>query len=175
LYNKYYKQKGRGFTEDEFRKESESIAGAGLSDFFDYIYTLKPVNYSTYLNYAGLVIDTIARELPVAWSGARARDRNDTLWLTEVEWKSPAWDAGLRSRQALLSVNGKKMNAREYNEILASSKPGDAIELIYLSASGQRKGAMTLRTKKESSYAISIVDKPDPLQAEILKSWFGDK
>ncbi len=60
LYNKYYKQAGRGFTEQEFRAEAEKMAGTSLADFFDYIYTLKQVDYPTYLNYAGLGIDTTA-------------------------------------------------------------------------------------------------------------------
>ena len=58
LYRKYYKKLERGFTEDEFRKEAEQMAGTSLNDFFDYIYTLKPVDYTTYFGYAGLAIDT---------------------------------------------------------------------------------------------------------------------
>ena len=54
LYKKYYQQLGRGFTEDEFRKEADKLAGVSLADFFDYIYTLKKVDYITYLQYAGL-------------------------------------------------------------------------------------------------------------------------
>lgn len=54
LYKKYYRQYGRGFTEDEFRNEAEKLAGVSLTDFFDYIYTLKKVDYTTYLQFAGL-------------------------------------------------------------------------------------------------------------------------
>lgn len=54
LYKKYYQQLGRGFTEDEFRKEAEKLAGVPLIGFFDYIYTLKKVDYTTYLQYGGL-------------------------------------------------------------------------------------------------------------------------
>jgi predicted metalloprotease with PDZ domain len=54
LYKKYYQQLGRGFTEDEFRQEAEKLAGVSLTDFFDYIYTLKKVDYTTYLQYGGL-------------------------------------------------------------------------------------------------------------------------
>ncbi|WP_052273512.1 M61 family metallopeptidase [Flavihumibacter solisilvae] len=58
LYQKYYKKLNRGFTEDEFRKDAEKLAGTNLQDFFDYIYTLKPVDYTTYFGYAGLSVDT---------------------------------------------------------------------------------------------------------------------
>jgi predicted metalloprotease with PDZ domain len=56
LYQKYYRQQGRGFTEDEFRSATEQTAGVPLADFFDYIYTLKKVDYTTYLQYAGLQV-----------------------------------------------------------------------------------------------------------------------
>ncbi|MES1219993.1 MAG: M61 family peptidase, partial [Bacteroidota bacterium] len=107
LYQKYYKQKGRGFTEDEFRKESETMAGTSLSDFFDYIYTLKQVDYPTYLSYAGLDIDTVAHELPGAWLGITVKDKNDSLLITHSEWQSPAWEAGLRGNMVLLKVNDR--------------------------------------------------------------------
>jgi len=174
LYNKYYKQKGRGFTEDEFRGECEKMAGSSLADFFDYIYTLKQVDYPTYLNYAGLAIDTAARELPGAWFGAGVRERNDTLWITAVDWQSPAWDAGLRSRKAILQVNGNKVNAKGFNELLASLNNGDKIKVLFTTSSGQREEEIVLRKKKESSYAIIRIADPDALQMSILKSWMGE-
>src|SRR6185503_15434199 len=125
LYYIYYKQKGRGFTENEFRQECERIAGVSLADFFDYIYTLKQVDYPTHLGYAGLAIDTTTHELPGGWLGVSVRERNDTLWTTNVDWQSPAWDAGLRGRKAILQVNGNKINAKAFNELLASLNSGD--------------------------------------------------
>ena len=175
LYNRYYKQKGRGFTEDEFRQECEKIAGSSLADFFDYIYTLKQVDYPTYLNYAGLAIDTVTHELPGGWLGTGVRDRNDTLWTTTVDWQSPAWNAGLRSRKAILQVNGNKVNAKGFNELLTSLNSGDKIKILFTSSSGQKEEEIVLNKKKESSYTITRIANPDPLQTAIMKSWIGEK
>jgi predicted metalloprotease with PDZ domain len=175
LYNKYYKQKERGFTEEEFKKECESIAGVSLSDFFDYIYTLKQVDYPTYLNYAGLTIDTTAHELPTGWLGIGVRDRNDTLWTTNVEWQSPAWNSGIRNRRALLQVNGSRMNAKTFNELLGTLKNGDKIKVLFTTSSGQKEEEITLERKKEHKYAITTIANPDPLQQAILQSWLGEK
>lgn len=57
LYQQYYQQKKRGFTGPEFRKECETIAGAGLPEIFDYVYTTKEPDYAKYLAYGGLGID----------------------------------------------------------------------------------------------------------------------
>jgi predicted metalloprotease with PDZ domain len=174
LYNKYYKQKARGFTEAEFRTECEKIAGASLADFFDYIYTLKQVDYPTYLGYAGLAIDTVSREVQGPWLGAAVRDRNDTLLITGVDWQSPAWNAGLRNRMAILQVNGNKINAKQFADLITSSKRGDKITIRFVTASGQKEEAITLGTKKEASYAITTIENPNALQSAILKSWLGE-
>ena len=58
LYKKYYQDKNRGFTEAEFRLETENMAGKKLNEIFDYVYTTNELNYNKYLNYAGLQVDT---------------------------------------------------------------------------------------------------------------------
>jgi len=57
LYWKYYKALGRGFTAEEMQEACEMVAGVSLSDFFEYIYTTKELDYKTYLDYAGLEIN----------------------------------------------------------------------------------------------------------------------
>jgi predicted metalloprotease with PDZ domain len=175
LYNKYYKAKGRGFTEAEFQNECETIAGSSLTDFFDYIYTLKTVDYPTYLGYAGLAIDTTTHDVAGAWLGAGVRDRNDTLWITNAAYQSPAWDAGLRNRKAILKVNGNTINAKAFNELLAASKSSDKIKILFTTSLGTKEDEITLGTKRERSYTIVPVAKPDALQTAILKSWYGEK
>jgi predicted metalloprotease with PDZ domain len=56
LYRQYYKKLKRGFTDAEFQQACEDIAGISLSREFEYVYTTKEIDYSTYLSYAGLKI-----------------------------------------------------------------------------------------------------------------------
>jgi predicted metalloprotease with PDZ domain len=175
LYTNYYKGKKRGFTEAEFRMECEQMAKASLADFFDYIYTLKQVDYSTYFNYAGLSIDTVAREVPGAWFGAAVRDRNDTLWITNVEWKSPAWEAGLRNRMAILQGNDIPVTENVFSNLLSSLKKGDKLKLMLATSAGKEEKQIVLGKKMERSYKITTIADPDKLQKAILKSWYGEK
>ena len=65
LYQVYYKEKKRGFTEKEFRDVCEKTAGTSLSEIFDvYIPTVQDIDYQKYLGYAGLGIDTNPVEMP---------------------------------------------------------------------------------------------------------------
>ena len=54
LYQKYYKQLGRGFTDAEFQQACESVAGIPLAAFFEYVYTTRDLDYNAYLNPVGL-------------------------------------------------------------------------------------------------------------------------
>jgi predicted metalloprotease with PDZ domain len=62
LYQVYYKDKKRGFTDQEFQVACEKAAGCSLKDFFDYIYTTNTVDYAKYLGFAGLSIDLAPQE-----------------------------------------------------------------------------------------------------------------
>jgi predicted metalloprotease with PDZ domain len=54
LYRHYYKEQGRGFTDAEFQRACEEIAGLSLSREFEYVNTTKDIDYSKYLSCAGL-------------------------------------------------------------------------------------------------------------------------
>ena len=54
LYNHYYKELGRGFTDAEVQQACEIAAGTKLDEVFEYITTTSPLNYKKYLGYGGL-------------------------------------------------------------------------------------------------------------------------
>ncbi|WP_315822435.1 hypothetical protein [Paraflavitalea speifideaquila] len=58
LYKVYYQKKQRGFTEEELRQVIIKIAGDPLTELFEYVYTTKELDYTKYLGYAGLTLDT---------------------------------------------------------------------------------------------------------------------
>ena len=175
LYQKYYKEKNRGFTEKEFQEAAEKTAGVKLADFFDYIYTLKTVDYPTYLQYAGLSIDTSTHTLPGGWIGVTTRTRNDSLMVSGVEWSSPAWSAGIRNRSVIVKVNDQPANETKFRELVATGKDGDKIKLVYSLNGTQKEVEITFGTKRERLYTIQPISHPDALQTEIYKSWLGEK
>src|SRR5262249_3400013 len=62
LYNEYFKEKNRGWTDDEFRGVCERVAGTSLAEIFDdYVFSTKEVDYPKYFSLAGLKIDTELR------------------------------------------------------------------------------------------------------------------
>jgi len=45
LYTTYYQQKKRGFSGAEFQQACETVAGRSLTGIFEYVYTVKPLDY----------------------------------------------------------------------------------------------------------------------------------
>ncbi|WP_258100058.1 M61 family metallopeptidase [Marinoscillum pacificum] len=56
-YFRFYKDKNRGFTDSEFNSLCEEVAGAALTEIFEYVYTTKALNYDKYLSYGGLKLE----------------------------------------------------------------------------------------------------------------------
>ncbi len=174
LYNEFYKQKKRGFTEEELRKSCELIAGTSLSEFFDYINTVKTPDYPKYFLYAGLSIDTLPKALPAAWLGVSSRQREDTLFVTAVDWNSPAWNAGIRSQDKILLADGKKLVKKQFDELLATKATGNKIKLQVLHNNAREEKEITLSKKWEKAFTITPVNNPDQLQRAILKDWLNE-
>ena len=59
LYNRFYKQLRRGFTEEEFWGVCEEVAGEPLSDIRRLVETTDPIDYASYLDGEGLAVDTV--------------------------------------------------------------------------------------------------------------------
>ena len=171
LYKKYYQNKKRGFTEDEFRGACENMATMPLPEFFDYVNTVKDIDYPTYFNYAGLQIDTTTKELPGAWLGLSVRERNDSLTIVAADWNSPAWHAGLRVNDKIIEADDLKMSKKSFDEIIATKKAGDKIKLLVIQNNTRATIEILLSKKMEKSFIIGRLPDPDKLQSAILNGW----
>lgn len=172
LYTKYYQTLKRGFTDEEFQGECEKIAGVPLTECFEYASTVKPVDYSTYFSYAGLSIDTITREK--AYLGISMGIQHDaTLPIADVSQRSPAWNAGLRSNDRILAIDGKAASRELYTTMLQSRSSGDNIRMKVIMSGQTRDIVIKLAGKSEKSFTITKLPNPDSLQQEILKSWLS--
>ena len=57
LYWRYFKEKGRGFTEEEFWSSAEEIAGGSMEQVRRYVDTTDEIDYESILEPAGLHLD----------------------------------------------------------------------------------------------------------------------
>ncbi|MDO9066313.1 MAG: PDZ domain-containing protein, partial [Chloroflexota bacterium] len=172
LYQLYYKEKKRGFTDKEFREVCESIAGSSLSEIFDaYIPTVQDLDYTKYLGYAGLSIDMNRVEEPGAFLGATTRENGDNLLITRIEWNSPAYTAGLSPQDIITDINGNKATLKLLNDVLNAGKPGDKITISFTHREINNTVVVTSGKKTTRSFEMKSIPDPTTEQAAILDKW----
>lgn len=170
LYRKYYRQRKRGWTDEEFRRACESVAGASLKEIFDYASTTMDIDYDKYLGYAGLRLEKPA-ELPDAFFGAIVEDVGGKTVVTAVDGDSPAQKAKVAAGDEIRAVDGIKADAAAVNAAVAAKKPGDRIKLSLMRAGKDVEVEIALEHKLQRTFKIIPVDNPDALQSAILKDW----
>jgi predicted metalloprotease with PDZ domain len=173
LYNDYYKKKNRGFTESELKETFEQTTGKSLNELFSYIYTTAEPDYKKYFSYAGLEIDTAAHALPGGYFGADFTSRHDSLIVSAVDWKSPAWNAGLRVGTALLKSDG--FSVQKLKSVIPDLKEGDKLFLTVSKNKTVQSIEIILGIKMEKQFTIKPVNNPDPLQKSLFESWSRER
>jgi len=170
LYQKYYKQLKRGWTDEEFRAVCENVAGVSLKEIFDYASTTKDIDYNKYLGYAGLELEK-PTEQPDSYLGAVVEDVNGKLVISAIEGDSPAQQAKMSANDEIKALDGAKVDAATLNKAIASKKPGDKIKLAVARAGKDIEVEVTLGHKMQRSFKIIPIANPDALQSAILKDW----
>jgi len=174
LYRVYYKEKKRGFTDEEFRAVCEGMSGSSLAEIFEYASTVKDIDYPKYLAYAGLEIDVAPKAVPGGYFGAAARDQNGSLVVSNVVRDSPAWQAGLSPQDEIIALDGVRADARMWNGWFAAKKSGDRVAVEIARGKRIQTIEVVLGTKTERTFRLKPMSNPDPLQAAIFKDWLKD-
>ncbi len=175
LYQVFYKEKKRGFTDREFRQVCEDTAGTSLYEIFDlYASSTAEIDYRKYFAWAGLEIDVEAREQAGAYLGALTEERDGALVISRVEPDSPAAEAGLMIQDEILAFDTVRVTGRNLNEILTSQKPGEKVRILIARRGRTREIEVAPAKKTERSFRITPMKTSDPLQAAIRKDWLRE-
>jgi predicted metalloprotease with PDZ domain len=175
LYQKYYKERKRGFTDQEFREECDSAAGVPLSEIFEYATTVKDIDYRKYFAYAGLDIDVDPVAQPGVFLGADAQFQDGNLVISSVEWDSPAQRGGLMAQDQILALDGTRLTAKSMDDALKFKKAGEKIRFLVSRRGAIREMDVLLGQRMERSFTVKPVTNPTGLQAEILADWLRQK
>jgi len=99
------------------------------------------------------------------------REREDSVFIANVDYESPGWNAGIRRGQQLVKINGERSTANLFNKIINSAKPGDKISLTLFINNETKEVEIVLGKKSEKGFKITPAGDPDPLQKQILEDW----
>ena len=171
LYNKYYKELKRGFTDDEMKQMCESVAGAPLNDVFNTIESVTPINYPKYFAIAGLSIDTSDVKSGKPFFGAQVRATGKKVEVNQVQRNSPAWNSGLGNHLILVEIDSLKATTAVFDSIMALKQPGNALMLKLEVDKEPFDAKVILGEESHKTFKIKDMDNSTELQKTILNSW----
>jgi len=171
LYRTFAKGKGRGFTDEEFRRVCEEAAGAPLPEVFDrYVATSAAIDWPRYLGYAGLELDAVTGP-PAGGLGADLEERDGRVVVSRVGIGSPASLGGLRSNDELLAVDASRGGLARLRALLGGRAPGAPVKLLVARDGSVREVEVVLGPPSAGAFRLRRVAAPTPLQSAIYDSW----
>jgi len=174
LMNEYTIKQGRGYTDEEFEKAAEQVAGVSLTDFFkSTVDGTDELDYNHYLNYAGLELkmDTNMLLKNNGYLGANTAVTEGRLMVTGTVEGSPAYKQGLYVNDEILAINGSRIGPQEFSAAINGFRPGDTIKLTITRDGLIREIPITLGNRPIDVFRISKMEKVSDRQKMIFKLW----
>ncbi len=169
LYNDYYKNKGRGFTHDEFISVCSDVANRDMRWYFDdVIFSTKPLDYNTLFAKYGIVAKDQNEASPLPWTGVKSKMDGGKNILTTVYANSPALDAGLSVNDEVISINNWRVN-KEIEKYDESHNTGEVVEILYSRDSKLLTSKLTYVNSPFVKHDLEVTDKENKL----LKKWLN--
>ncbi len=171
LYNEYYKQQNRGFTDMEFQQAIEKTAGKSMDAFFkNHVYGTQQPDYDRYFGYAGLRLDKFTADPQTAFLGAATSLANGRLTVGNVRKGSAAYQYGLNVNDEIIAVDGYRVGD-DFQQFVNRKKAGEKLTLLISRAGMVQNLEVTLGSNPAISYRIERLPTPTAQQAELLKKW----
>jgi len=174
--NDDFARRGRYYTETDLRNAMAQVAPTfgGLEAFFaDYVSGTRELDYATYLNYAGLELES--QSAGSARLGFESSvDSTSQVRVDYVERHSAAAQAGLALGDILQEMNGQPLRDSPGN-LLAQLKPEQDMKLQVLRGGNVIEIEYRLETNGETNYRVKEISHPSAEQLLVREGWLAGK
>ena len=129
MYQRYFKELKRGFTDAEFEAAVEKVVGKEMDDFFDnYVFDTEAIDYNKYFGYAGLQMVNVDEFDESIELGARLKTAGGKLTISSVSRNTPAYKYGLNAKDEIVAVNGfRTASELALQKVISHRKTGDRV------------------------------------------------
>jgi predicted metalloprotease with PDZ domain len=170
MYDTYYKQKKRGYTDVEFKQAFEKYAGKNLDDFYNnYVYGLTPIDYNRYLGYAGYKITDEMAATNDPTLGIGLANNNGKKIVTAVLRGSSGWIDGINVNDELTAIDGQPI--ADPATMLIGKNVGDKISITVTRDGLPITLPVTLLRNNRVKYKIEELPAATPQQLLVRKKW----
>jgi predicted metalloprotease with PDZ domain len=129
LYQKFYVEMNRGFTEAEFKAELEKFVGKNLDDFFmKYIHGTEIIPYAEIFDNVGVSVKDVTTFKPSF--GATVREENGKVMVKAIRANSCAEDAGISVGDEIVGCNGFRVNQSMLEGMMNGLNTSETAELL---------------------------------------------
>ncbi|MBD3557330.1 hypothetical protein H6S82_00405 [Planktothrix sp. FACHB-1355] len=171
LYQETYK-KGRGYSQDDFRKVIERLTQKSYVEFFNkYIDGTDPFPYERVLGYAGYRVQKTFRERPTLGITLEPTPAGTTV--TKVGMNSLGESAGLQRGDVILNfgrLDVAKNGLAGAGEVVRENLNQSIV--IRVKRNGEEKDlTMNIKNVREDIYSVVEVENPTPEQLKLRDAW----
>ena len=170
MYNEYYKVKKRGYTDAEFKLGIEKFAGHKLDDFYTkYVNGVTPVDYNTYLGFAGYSISDEAAAKNAPALGVTLYPNIKRVIITGVIRGSAAWDSGINVNDEIIAIDDHVVEAG--TPMFGNKQPGEMIKVVLIRDG--RELVLPVTLKRDSNVKFKITELPNSTAQQLMvrKKW----
>ncbi len=172
MYGTYYKQKKRGYTDEEFKQALEKFAGKNLDEFYkNYVYGLTPLDYNKYLAYAGYKATDEAAGTNEPSLGIMTVENNEKKYVIGVQRGGAGWIDGINVNDELTAIDGTPIT--DMASILNGKKVGDKVSITVIRDGLPLTLPVTLLRNNRFKYKIDSMPEITPQQMMVRKKWMG--
>ena len=130
LYQKYYKEKNRGFSETEFKDELANFLGQNMDEFYHkYIDGTEIPDYKALFAKVGLDVKYAGQPLPSI--GIGMKDSGGKTIVTSVRSGSAAEEAGISVNDEIIGCNGIRADKASLESYFSNLRTGEMIDLLF--------------------------------------------
>ena len=176
LMKEYYEKQHRGYTDEEFQKAAEQVAGESLTEFFrKTAQSTEELDYGHYLNYAGLKLEPEVdpKNRNKAFLGATAAEVEGRLVINAVVLGTPAYEQGLYAKDEIIAINGNRISKGTLDEVMAEFKPGSTVRFTVARDGRLKEIPISLERWPADVFKLVKNENPTDRQKRIFKSWTG--
>jgi predicted metalloprotease with PDZ domain len=157
---------------------AEKITGKSFDSMYaDYINGVKTIDYSKYLNYAGLTLIDDAASGKDAYLGAVTSLKDGKIIISNVSRQSPAWVGGLNVNDEILAMNDQRINnvsdprLSEVDKFIANKRAGDKVRVLVNRDSQLLHIDVVLVRNPNHKFRIAPIGTSTPAQVAVMKRW----
>jgi predicted metalloprotease with PDZ domain len=183
VYIETYKQRDRGYTEQEFQEACESVAGKSLRDIFEnHVRGTSEIDFNYYLDFAGLKLEPKSKdsnkkkdEEKKGFLGLKLKTEGGRVLVDTVLSDTPASLDGIYVGDEIIAADGTRVDEKTLSFYIETRKPNTQVLLTLSRDSRIRETKVKLSEKPTFVYRIQKREKATSEQKRLFKKWLGEE